>query len=352
MASEASASEKVVSESPQQQQPEPQKTTSPPHQPPSIPEPFVPEPSVPEPTVPEHNTHEPVAPEQPVLETTQSSTIPLPVQIVKITRYVGVSDMDFDSEDDQDDHASDMVIDPITDLPSTSQPLTTNGQSPSNQTIVLIAPPKPSKQPSPPTIFLDSQVLQDVWEDIASKELKLIRGRNDLGHTISYQKQWRRLKERAVYVISALHDSCIEAQEQAKQKLEEWLSGIEASSDQVEVLGTWVKNPLSLRGREPEDFLPKYIHPQDLDLSFLSKIDLSKTTPDLALAQENKVLKERNRELETELQEQKLKLMKLEADMEQARIREEKNNSEMDQKYAETQEILKKILENQNKPNL
>jgi uncharacterized membrane-anchored protein YhcB (DUF1043 family) len=43
--------------------------------------------------------------------------------------------------------------------------------------------------------------------------------------------------------------------------------------------------------------------------------------------------------------------MKLEVDMEQARIKEEKNKSEMNQKYAETQEMLKKILENQIKPN-
>jgi hypothetical protein len=211
------------------------------------------------------------------------------VEIVKVTRYDGVADMDLDSEDDQDDHASDMIIDNNSDLPSTSQPLTTNGQSPSNLAIVTTTRPKPSKQPSPPTIFLDSQILQDVWKDIASEALKLIKGRNDLGHSVSYQKQWRRLKERAVNVILALHDSCIEAQKQAKQKLEDWLNGVEENFDDVEVLGTWVKNPLSIRGREPEDFLPNYIHPKDLDLLFLSKINLKNAAPDLALVQENKV---------------------------------------------------------------
>jgi molecular chaperone GrpE (heat shock protein) len=104
---------------------------------------------------------------------------------------------------------------------------------------------------------------------------------------------------------------------------------------------------MNIRGREPEDFLPNYIHPKDLDLTFLSKINLKNVAPDLALVQKNKVLKERNRELETELQEQKLKIMKLEADMGEARIREDKYKSEMDQKYADTQELLKKILENQ-----
>jgi uncharacterized membrane-anchored protein YhcB (DUF1043 family) len=69
------------------------------------------------------------------------------------------------------------------------------------------------------------------------------------------------------------------------------------------------------------------------------------------LVQKNKVLEERNKELERELQEKKLKLIKFEAEMEQARIREENYKSEMDRKYAETQEILKKILENQNNRN-
>lgn len=178
MAPEASASEKVISEPPQQQEPKPQKTSSPQQQPtntpaepemttPSsakqaVPEHTVLEQTVLEPTIPEHITTGPVAPEQPVLEPTKSSTTSLLVQIVKATRYDGVSDMDIDIEDDQDDHASDMVIDPVTDLPSTSQPLTTNGQSSNNLAIVPIAPPKHSKQPSPPTIFLDSQVLQGV----------------------------------------------------------------------------------------------------------------------------------------------------------------------------------------------
>jgi hypothetical protein len=248
--------------------------------------------------------------------------------------------MDTDSEDDQNDHASDMVVDPTPDQPSTSQSLTTNDQSSSNLPIVPLAPPKPSKQPSPPTIYLDSQVLKDVWEDIASEVLRLIAGRNDLGHQVSYQKQWRRIKERVVNLISALHDSCIEAQEQAKQKLEDWLNGIEENTGDVEVLGTWVKNPLSIRGKEPDEFLPKELH-LIIPSEILEKID----APNLALAQENKVLKEENDRLETELLEQKLKISKLEADMQEAKIREDNYRKDMDKKYADVQELLKKILE-------
>jgi hypothetical protein len=129
-----------------------------------------------------------------------------------------------------------------------------------------------------------------VCEDIDVDLIKLIEGRNDLSHKINYQKQWRRLRERVINVISALHDSCIEAQEQAKQKLENWLKGIEENLEDTQVLVTWVKNPLSIRGRDLTDFLPNFIHPKDLDLSFLSKVNLSKSAPDLALVQKNKVL--------------------------------------------------------------
>jgi hypothetical protein len=178
MASKASASEKVTSESPQHHEPEPQKpspekTSSPPQQsipPPTVLEPYVPEQSIPKQTVPEHIVPEqPVtkpipesettAPEHHVPESTSSSTTSLPVQVIKITHYTGVCEMDTDSEDDQADHASDMVIDSSPNQPSTSQPLTTNGQPP-NLTIIPLATPKPSKQPSPLTIFLNSQVLK------------------------------------------------------------------------------------------------------------------------------------------------------------------------------------------------
>jgi hypothetical protein len=117
--------------------------------------------SVPETAVLEH-----IVPEQPVPEPTQSSTIPLHVQVVKITRFDGVSittDMDIDSEDDQDDpQSSNMVINTVPDQPSTSNPETTNGQSSSNLAIVPTVSPKPSRKPSLPTRFLDSHVLQGV----------------------------------------------------------------------------------------------------------------------------------------------------------------------------------------------
>ena len=122
-----------------------------------------------------------------------------------------------------------------------------------------------------------------------------------------------------------------------------------------------MKNPLSIRGREPTNFIPQYVHPKDLDLSFLSKINLSKAVPDLDLVQKNKVLEERNQKLEKELLEQKVLLLEYKAEtnakLEEARLREEKLikttediKAEMNRKLEETNELLKRIMENQSKP--
>jgi len=191
--------------------------------------------------------------------------------------------------------------------------------------------------------------------------IKLISTKNDLSHKESYDKQWKRLKERVENVMTALSTTCIEAQEQAKQKLQDWLNGIDESLEEVKILGTWARTSLSIRGREATDFLPQYIHPKDLDLSFLTKINLKKAAPDLALVQRNRFLEEKNQKLESELLEQKLLLLefkaKAEAKLEEGRIREEnlvksfeQFKAYMQRKQEETNGLLKKILENTSKP--
>jgi len=191
--------------------------------------------------------------------------------------------------------------------------------------------------------------------------IKLISTRNDLSHKECYDKQWKRLKERVESVMTALSTTCIEAQEQAKQKLQDWLNGIDESLEEVKILGTWERTSLSIRGRETTDFLPQYIHPKDLDLSFLTNINLKTAAPDLALVQRNMFLEEKNQKLEKELLEQKLLLLEFkaeaEAKLEEARIREEnliksyeQFKAHMQRKQEETNELLKKILENTSKP--
>jgi len=97
---------------------------------------------------------------------------------------------------------------------------------------------------------------------------------------------------------------------------------------QVKVLKTWVKTPLCLRARNASDFIPSSIHPRELDLNWLNKINLKEASSELALLQKNTLLEKENKQLKKELLEQKLLLLEYkaatEAKMEEARIREEK----------------------------
>jgi len=58
--------------------------------------------------------------------------------------------------------------------------------------------------PSPPTLFLDSTILADVCENIFQELNNLVQARNNLIHEDSYQKLWKRLKERVDYVLTEL----------------------------------------------------------------------------------------------------------------------------------------------------
>jgi len=84
-----------------------------------------------------------------------------------------------------------------TAIPTNDQPSTSN---------LAIQPCAPGKTnvPSPPTLFLDSTILADVCQNIFQELNKLIEARNDLIHEVSYEKQWKRLKERVDFVLSEL----------------------------------------------------------------------------------------------------------------------------------------------------
>jgi hypothetical protein len=113
---------------------------------------------------------------------------------------------------------STMVMESVPDQPSSSYtqtPTFTNSQPSSSLDIQPVAPPKPTKIPSPPTIFLDSTLLQDVYENLGQELVKLIQARNDLVHRESYEQQWRRPNERVDYVMSELQRTCIDDQASA-----------------------------------------------------------------------------------------------------------------------------------------
>jgi hypothetical protein len=155
--------------------------------------------------------------------------------------------------------------------------------------------------------------------------------------------------------MSALKTSCTDAQALAQQKLKDWMKGIDSSLQEVKILRTWVQSPPSLKGREVTDFIPTYVHPRELDLSFLTKINLRTVSPDLALMQKNALLEEKNKKLEKELLEQKLLLLEYksstEAKLEEARIREEnliKSNEDFKTEMKLQQEAMQKKREETN----
>jgi hypothetical protein len=170
--------------------------------------------------------------------------------------------------------------------------------------------------------------------------------------------------------LSALQTTCLEIQNQAHKKLQDWLKGINDSLQEVKILRTWVQNPPSIKGREVTDFIPSGVHPRDLDLSFLSKVNLKTASPDLALIQRNTFLEKEVKKLQKDLIEQKLLMLNYksstEAKLEEAKealredkIREEnliKSNEEfklqmqnqqeaMEKKHDETQQPIKAMME-------
>ena len=120
-------------------------------------------------------------------------------------------------------------------------------------------------------------------ENIFQELNKLIQARNDLIHKESYEKLWKRLKERVDYVLTELQRTCMDAQDSTQQKLQDWLKGVENNLQEVKVLRTWVHTPLCLRERNSTDFIPAGIHPRELNVSWLTKVNVNPVSTELAL---------------------------------------------------------------------
>ena len=116
---------------------------------------------------------------------------------------------------------------------------------------------------------------------------------------------------------------------------------------------TWVKTPLFLEARS---LIPSSIHPKELNLDWLTKINFKDASSELALLQRNTILEKENHQLRKKLLEQKLMLLeyktKTEAQLEEARVREErllKSNEdfkiEMKQQVEETHKLMKQLME-------
>ena len=164
------------------------------------------------------------------------------------------------------------------------------------------------------------------------------------------------MKERVDFSISELERSCLDAQDSAQQKFQDWLKGVDNNLQEVKVLRTWVQTPLCLRERNATDFIPAGIHPRELNVNWLSKVNVNPVSTELALLQRNAELETENRQLRKELLEQKLLLIEYksstEAKLEEARVREEnliRSNEdfkkEMKQQAEETNKLMKQMME-------
>jgi len=156
--------------------------------------------------------------------------------------------------------------------------------------------------------------------------------------------------------LTELKRSCLDAQDTAQTKLQDWLKGVVSNLHEVKVLKNWMKTPLYLRARNVVDFIPSSIHPRELDLNWLNKINLKEATTKLALMQKNTLMEKENKQLKKELLEHKLLLLEYktatEAKLEEARITDEnliRSNDEfkkeMMEQAKETNRIMQKMME-------
>ena len=234
--------------------------------------------------------------------------------------------------------------------PNLSSETSTNDQpSSSNQAIQACTPARSTNVPSPPTLFLDSTILADVCENIFQELNKLIEARSNLVNEESYVKQWRRLRERVDFVLSELQKSSFDAQDIAQNNLQYWLRGVVNNLQEVEVSRTLVKTPLFILSR---DVISSGVHPKELDISWLTKINFKQVSTELELLQRNTELERENKQLKKEILDQKLLLLEYktstDAKLEEARIREEnlmRSNNEFREEMRNTNKLLHETME-------
>jgi len=103
--------------------------------------------------------------------------------------------------------------------------------------------------------------------------------------------------------------SSLDAQDIAQNNLQDWLKGVVNNLQEVRVSRTQVKTQLCIKGRNASDVIPSYVHPKELDLTWLNYINLKQTSTELELVQRNSELEKENKQLKKELLEQKLLLL-------------------------------------------
>jgi len=134
------------------------------------------------------------------------------------------------------------------------------------------------------------------------------------------------------------------------------LQGVVNNLQEVRISRTSVRTQLVIKDKNASDFIPSYVHPKELDLTWLNKINLKQAATELELVQRNSELEKENRQLKKELLDQKLLLLEYKsstkAKLKEAKIREEnliRSNEafkeEMKQQAETTNKMLKEMME-------
>jgi len=191
------ASSEVTLEIPQQQAPNAQMAST-----------TLPVIYVPEQVDSEHSVHEQIVPKQTLSVHIESPTIPEKVNEPVFT----ITSKDFNFGDEQVNSTSTVVINSVQiSMTNIATNTSTNDRPSSSNLAIQPCAPTKTNVPSPPTIFLDFILLADVCENIFQELNNLIQARNNLVHKDNYERQWKRLKERVDYVLSALQKTCLDA---------------------------------------------------------------------------------------------------------------------------------------------
>ena len=134
------------------------------------------------------------------------------------------------------------------------------------------------------------------------------------------------------------------------------MQGVVNNLQEVRISRTSVRTQLVIKDKNASDFIPSYVHPKELDLTWLNKINLKQAATELELVQRNSELEKENRQLKKELLDQKLLLLEYKsstkAKLKEAKIREEnliRSNEafkeEMKQQAETTNKMLKEMME-------
>jgi len=81
--------------------------------------------------------------------------------------------------------------------------------------------------------------------------------------------------------MSELQRSSLDAQDISQNNLEDWLKGAVNNLQEVRVNRTQEKTQLCKKGRNASDVNPSYVHPKELDLIWLNKINFKTTSTEL-----------------------------------------------------------------------